>query len=104
MQSSDLPPSAAIEIASQLRQEILSGRLESGTRVTEVELSKRFRAGRGIVREAVQRLSVEGLIQTRPNCGAVVAPEAPKLVRNLIVPIRRTVEAFALELVFDSLT
>jgi hypothetical protein len=68
-----------------------------------LELSRRFQTGRGIVREAVQRLSVEGLIQTRPNCGAVVAPEAPKLIRNLIVPIRRTVEAFALELVFDSL-
>jgi DNA-binding GntR family transcriptional regulator len=104
MSTSENSATAADEIASQLRQEILSGRLEAGTRITELELSKRFQTGRGIVREAVQRLSVQGLMKSKPNCGAIVAPEAPKLIRNLIVPIRRTVEAFALEQVFDSLT
>lgn len=97
-------PIGANEIVAEIRREILSGRMPEGLRVTEAELAKRFNVGRGLVREAVQRLSQLGLLQTRPNCGAVVAPEAPKTIRRLIVPIRRTIEAHALQLIFDELT
>ncbi|WP_165232089.1 GntR family transcriptional regulator [Aquisphaera insulae] len=86
-----------------LREEILTGRLLAGSRLTEAELSSRFGVGRGLVREAVQALSSQGLLISRPNRGAVVAPEAPREIRNLIVPIRRTVEVYALRLVFDEL-
>lgn len=78
--------------------------MSEGQRVTEAELAERFGVGRGLVREAVQRLTQQGLLQTRPNCGAVVAPEAPKTIRRLIVPIRRTIETHALQLVFEELT
>jgi DNA-binding GntR family transcriptional regulator len=88
-------------IAHQLREDILTGRLEVGSRLTEAEISKRFGVGRGLVREAVQRLSLQGLLISRPNRGAVVAPEAPREIRSLIVPIRRTVEVYALRLIFD---
>jgi DNA-binding GntR family transcriptional regulator len=43
------------------------------------------------------------LLAKRPNCGAVVAPEAPKRVRGLIVPIRRIIEVYALRMVFEEL-
>lgn len=90
-------------VAHALREEILTGRLEVGSRLTEAEIASRFGVGRGLVREAVQRLSLQGLVISRPNRGAVVAPEAPREIRNLIVPIRRTLEAYALQLVFDEL-
>jgi len=90
-------------VAHALREEILTGRLEVGSRLTEAEIASRFGVGRGLVREAVQRLSLQGLVISRPNRGAVVAPEAPRQIRNLIVPIRRTLEAYALQLVFDEL-
>ncbi|WP_435020782.1 GntR family transcriptional regulator [Tundrisphaera sp. TA3] len=90
-------------ITNQLREDILTGRLEAGSRLTEAEISKRFGVGRGIVREAVQSLSLQGLLISRPNRGAVVAPEAPREIRSLIVPIRRTVEVYALQLIFDEL-
>jgi DNA-binding GntR family transcriptional regulator len=101
--SSTVVATGAGEIVAELRREILSGRMPAGVRVTEAELVKRFGVGRGLVREAVQRLTQMGLLLTRPNCGAVVAPEAPKAIRRLIVPIRRTIEAHALELVFEDL-
>jgi DNA-binding GntR family transcriptional regulator len=90
-------------ISRVLREEILTGRLQAGSRLTEAELSSRFGVGRGLVREAVQKLSTQGLLISRPNRGAVVAPEAPREIRNLIIPIRRTVELYALRLVFDDL-
>lgn len=90
-------------IASQIREEILTGRLEAGVRVTEGEISRRFRVGRSLAREAVHQLSSQGLLTTRPNCGAVVAPEAPREIRSLIIPIRRTLELHALRLIFDEL-
>ncbi|WP_437222894.1 GntR family transcriptional regulator [Planctomicrobium sp. SH661] len=92
------------EIAEQLRGDILSGRIAEGGRLTEQELAKRFGVGRSPVREAVLRLSMQGLLTSRPNRGAVISPGAPLEIRKLVVPIRRTVEAFALEMVFDSLT
>ena len=92
------------ELCRVLRNDILSGRLEEGVRRTEAGLVKRFGVGRGVVREAVQQLAMIGLLITRPNCGAAVAPEAPREIRQLIVPIRRTIEAYALQLVFDELT
>jgi DNA-binding GntR family transcriptional regulator len=91
------------KVAQQLRLEILSGRLADGLRVTEADLSRRFGVGRGQAREAVQKLTAQGLLQSRPNCGAVVAPEAPLPIRRLIVPIRRSIEAYALETIFDDL-
>ena len=90
-------------VAHALREEILTGRIEAGSRLTEAEIASRYGVGRGLVREAVQRLSLQGLLISRPNRGAVVAPEAPREIRNLIVPIRRTVEVYALQLIFDDL-
>jgi DNA-binding GntR family transcriptional regulator len=91
------------DVADQVRNDILAGRLNPGQRLTEAELSRRFGVGRGRVREAIHQLARQGLLLTRPNCGATVAPEAPEGIRDLIVPIRRTVELYALEHGFDRL-
>jgi DNA-binding GntR family transcriptional regulator len=90
-------------VARSVREDILSGRLKVGERITEAGLTKRFGVGRGVVREAIHRLTHQGLLLTRPNCGAVVAPEAPKAIRGLIVPIRRALEVYALRLIIDEL-
>ncbi|WP_437185338.1 GntR family transcriptional regulator [Planctomicrobium sp. SH668] len=100
-QSSEHVPA---EVVQQLKKEILSGRLLEGTRLTEAAITKRFQVGRGPAREAVQRLSSMGLLQTRPNCGAVVAPMARRETRAVFVTIRRTLEVHALEQIFDELT
>jgi DNA-binding GntR family transcriptional regulator len=84
------------QIVDRLRGEILAGRLPEGTPLREVELSSRFGVSRGPVREALQQLTYEGILTGVPNRGVRVAPAAPDMVRELIVPIRRTIELFAL--------
>jgi DNA-binding GntR family transcriptional regulator len=96
-------PAATEIIAATLRDEILGGRLPAGQRLTEMELAQRFGASRAAVRPVIQQLAMQGLLVCKTNCGAAVAPEAPKAIRDLIVPIRRAIEAYALQLIFSEL-
>jgi DNA-binding GntR family transcriptional regulator len=93
-----------LQIVNRLRDEILSGRVAAGERLSELQLAKRFGVSRGPVREAFVQLTHEGLLVTKPNCGVRVAPPAPDSVRKLVTPIRRTIETYALQLVFDDLS
>jgi DNA-binding GntR family transcriptional regulator len=57
-----------------LRDEILSLELRPGQLIDEASLAERFRVSRSPVREALVRLAAEGLVQTFPNKGTIVAP------------------------------
>ncbi len=56
-----------------LRDEILDLKLPPGSAVDEVQLASRFGMSRTPIREALVRLSSEGLIETLPNRSTMVA-------------------------------
>lgn len=58
----------------KLREAILSGDLAPGQRLHTRELSKRFSVSQTPLREAMQRLAVDGLVEINPQRGARVAP------------------------------
>ncbi len=64
----------AIRVYHQLRESILNLKLSPGVILDESELAKEFELSRSPVREALVRLSTEGLIRTLPNRSAIVAP------------------------------
>ena len=67
-------PLTSVERALEtLREEILRGALAAGARLGEVELAERLGVSRTPVREALSRLSAEGLVELAPNRGARVA-------------------------------
>lgn len=61
------------DMAQRLADDIVNGRLFPGVRLEELELAARFKVSRTPVREALRLLAATGLVERRPNRGAVVA-------------------------------
>lgn len=70
--------STPVLIARMLREAIARGRFKPGQQLLEVELSKQFGVSRGLLREAMQRLTQEGLLVGRKNRGIFVATFGPE--------------------------
>ncbi|MDA8292238.1 MAG: GntR family transcriptional regulator [Actinomycetota bacterium] len=84
-------------VYDHLRAEIRARRLQPGTELSEVALSRELGVSRGPIREAMGRLAAEGLVTVRPRRGAVVrAITAEELVDAYLV--REVLESLAVRL------
>jgi DNA-binding GntR family transcriptional regulator len=70
-------------LVSGVRDLIVRGALEAGTRLGEADLCVRFDVSRTPMREALKALSVEGLVLLQPNRGAMVAALDPARLRDV---------------------
>src|SRR6266849_628285 len=70
--SGQLVQNASVTAKELIRQAILEGGLEPGSRLKEEELARELGISRTPVREALLMLHAEGLIVTTPNRGASV--------------------------------
>ena len=71
-------------IADDLRAKIDDGRLAPAVKLsTEGELSEEYKASRNTVREAIRRLTDEGLLESRPGQGTFVAQKIDPFVTVL---------------------
>jgi DNA-binding GntR family transcriptional regulator len=84
MRSSPIPNQAAPADRSlfestyaQLRRDLLTGVIRSGTRLREVEVAARLHVSRTPVREALRRLESDGFVQRGPTTGLVATPPGP---------------------------
>jgi DNA-binding GntR family transcriptional regulator len=93
--SGAVPESRREWILRWLRHAIATGELEPGERLVERDISARSGVSRGPVREAIMILEQEGLVVSHPYRGAQVAPVSADEVREVLVPIRQTIERFA---------
>ena len=64
----------AIRVYNKLREDILRMELAPGELLDDVKIGKQFHLSRSPVREALIRLSAEGLVKTLPNKSTLVAP------------------------------
>jgi len=74
---------ASVEICDRIREDIVSGALPFGSRLTLHRLATRYLAGHMPVREALRQLQGEGLVVQTPNCGARVRAVDVDFVRNI---------------------
>jgi DNA-binding GntR family transcriptional regulator len=59
-------------IVKQILRGLYQGRYVPGQKLTESDLAKRYKVGRGSVREALQRLSAEGVVTVSLHKGATI--------------------------------
>src|SRR5689334_16539733 len=77
-----------------MREQIVSGELKPGERLSEYAQAKRMGVSRGPIREAVSQLVSEGLVEKFPGIGAFVKAADPQEVAA-IFGFREALESFA---------
>jgi len=93
----DRQQSVPRQVYELLRAKILSVELRPGESINERRLSEWLGVSRTPVREAIKRLSDNGLISTIPNVGTFVSLINPKKVEELYL-IRTSLETAAIRL------
>ncbi|AZO33594.1 MAG: FCD domain-containing protein [Mesorhizobium sp.] len=88
--------SRTAETYRNLRDAIVQARLLPGERLKIDDLSAAFEASSGAVREALSRLTAEGLVKAEPQKGFEVAPISRKDLIQL-TEVRITVEGLCLQ-------
>jgi DNA-binding GntR family transcriptional regulator len=85
------PSALAQQVFEQLRSDILHARLRPGEALSENRLAENLAVSRTPVREAVQRLAREGLVQVLPQRGSYVALLSLRRIRDALF-VREAVE------------
>jgi DNA-binding GntR family transcriptional regulator len=88
----ELPPTTSLAIGDRIRDDIVSGALSFGSRITLDQLAARYSVGHMPVREALRQLQGAGLVVLTPNRGARVRAVDIEFVRN-IFDLRIAIEA-----------
>ncbi len=86
-----------------LRQDILTARIPSGEKLSEVQLAERFGVSRAPIRSAITRLQQAHLVQVRPQVGTIVSPISEEMIMN-ILEIRILLEPHAAQRAASELT
>jgi DNA-binding GntR family transcriptional regulator len=95
-------PATSDGIYDRVRGDIVHGALRPNQRLVEVELAERLGVSRTPVRETLQRLTLEGLVQ-RNRGGWVVHEHSPDEIRS-IYEVRAALEGYAAFLAADRAT
>ncbi len=90
-----LPPTRADWVEKQLRRDILHGVYAPGERLLAAELAKNYAVSLTPLREALQRLSTDGLIAMTPQRGVRVTPLSLRTAEE-IYELRCLLEPMAL--------
>ncbi len=85
-----------------LRESILSGAIEPGSRVTEIQIAEQMELSRATVRAALHQLAREGLTTLVPYTGWTIISLTPKDVWELYT-LRSSVERLAAQLVASTI-
>lgn len=97
------PASRSASVYRVLKRAIIEQALLPGTKLGEDSIGERFGVSRTLVREALQRLSSEGLVESRPHKGACVAQ--PSLEEGYgIFAVRTALEGLVVTSLVGNLT
>lgn len=103
MRSTDLGAGKAARVYRKLRDEILNGRLETGTYLRERDLAARFGVSRTPIREVLRQLERDGQVRLVPHVGAEVREVSLQDLFE-ILEMRRCLEPYAARIAAGRLT
>ena len=83
-----------------IRGEILNCTLAPGQQIVQARLVEKYGLGLTPIREALQRLAHEGLVQPYPRFGYIVSPVTEEMVRHLY-EVRMILETAAVQLAVE---
>lgn len=87
-------PSLCDAVLADLRRAIVNGKLLPGERLIETALANQFHVSRAIMRQALQQLSFDGLVEIRPRRGTVVTRMSSRVARD-VCTVRGLLEGWA---------
>ncbi|NLW48955.1 MAG: GntR family transcriptional regulator [Firmicutes bacterium] len=90
-------------VFESIREAIISGQLQAGERLMEIQLAEEMGVSRTPVREAIRKLELEGLVAMIPRKGAYVAGLSFKEIAD-VFEIRGALEGLAAELAAERIT
>jgi DNA-binding GntR family transcriptional regulator len=93
----EAPVPSSERVYQALRHRILAGMLEPGSRLVELQLATEFTVSRTPVREALKRLTAEGLIRVDPVRGIVVSDVDARELEEIFV-VREVLDGLAARL------
>lgn len=85
------------KLAATLQARVLNGELPMGARLRQAALAEEFGVSRTPVREALRKLQASGLVELRPNRGALVRGLSGREIRDAY-EVRAELEGLAAEL------
>lgn len=88
---------------SELQEDILTGKLKAGEKLTEQKICNEYKVSRTPVREALRQLEMDGLIENIPNRGAFVLGLSEQDVEDMYV-LRKAYEVQAVRWAIERIT
>lgn len=87
----------------RLRSDILQGKFAAGAKLSEQRICDEYMVSRTPVREAFQKLELEGIIEIIPNRGAFVASQSKQDIED-VYEIMKALESVAVKLAIERIT
>jgi DNA-binding GntR family transcriptional regulator len=87
----------------QIRSDIIAGRIESGAKLSEPELSTKYGVSRAVIREAINRLAACHIVERKANIGARVVALSPEGLIQLY-QVREALEGMAARLAAENMS
>lgn len=92
--------SLAEQIRKELRDRIVDVEIDQGEKINVAELEEEFGVSRAPVRDALQSLAGQGLVEVKPRVGYFAVELTPKQIKD-ICEMRKLLESFALSKSID---
>ncbi len=97
------PRNMSQEVYEILKERIFSKQFSPGERLRLAEIEKQMNISRTPLKEALNRLAVEGLVEIKPSRGTFVSDPSPAEIAESF-DVRRVLEVYAVELLAERMT